>query len=299
MYALTHGLGVRAALLLAIGGAWGFTAAGGCAKDGKPLFELGPAKGDEDVWSIRCLKMSGENAPSVIASYAKALRAVQGLKPGLVQVLDEPEGSTLYYGRYARRYDAITGKQTFTPDPRNDLNLIRQLALSTSDEWPFRLAQLDALPMPDVGDAAWDLRNAQGHWSLNVAVFYNTGEMRARRQAAVEYCKLLREQGEEAYYHHGSVSSAVCVGAFPLEAIEQVTRPDPITRVPTTVSKIVDPKMLELQKKHPYNLENGHIMKEVIRDPGTNQVVERIPLPSFPVAIPRDEGEETGGGAWR
>ena len=258
---------------------------GGFSLFGKPK--------EEDVWAIRCIAIAGEDNARIAASYARALRSVQGLKAGLVQVADDENGSTVYYGRYVRRFDALTSKQTYTPDPRNDLNLIRQLALSTSDEWPFRLAQLEPLPVGEVGNADWDLRSANGYWSLNVAVFYNSGEMRSRRQAAADYCKLLREQGDEAYFHHGQVNSSVCVGAFPESAIEQVTRTDPVSRVPTTVSKIVDPKMLELQKKFPHNLENGHIMKEVIRDPSTNEIVERIPLPSFPVLIPRGAARES------
>lgn len=268
-----------AVVLLALAGCGGQN--GGFALFGKPK--------DEDVWSIRCITIAGVDAANVAGSYARALRSVPGLKPGLVQTIDDESGTAVFYGRYVRRFDALTGKQTYTPEPRNELNLIRQLALSTSDEWPFRLAQLEPLPAEEIGDAAWDLRNADGYWSLNVAVFYNTGEMRARRQAAVDYCKLLREQGHEAYFHHGQVNSSVCVGAFPKGAIEQQSRADPVTGIPTTVSRIVDERMLETQKKFPHNLENGHIMKEVIRDASTNEIVNRIPLPSFPVLIPRGE----------
>jgi hypothetical protein len=242
----------------------------------------------EDVWTIRCLTLEGPNRFVTAKNFEQALKKVKGLDPKLVQVFHREDSSAIYYGRYKRRYDAAARKESFRPDPLKDLNLIRQLSLTVEDRpvWPFALAVLDTSPTVPSGNPAWDLNNVKGYWSLQIGVFYNEGEMRERRRAAEEYCKILRERGEAAYYHHGAVNSSVCVGVFPKEAIVEFQREDPLTGVVSSTSKIVDPRMLALQKKYPVNLHNGHKVYEIIHDRDTGQK-ERFAHPSFPVKLPR------------
>ncbi|MBU0638571.1 MAG: hypothetical protein KKB50_06880 [Planctomycetes bacterium] len=277
------GVALLASLWLLVNGCTGQTGA----------FSPSAPGDEEDLWAVRCITLYGPNRFKLAQSYETALRNVRGLKADLVQVFHEGETSTVYYGKYRRRPDAGPDRGAYTPDPLPDLRLIRQLAVGNRDIWPFRLAVLDALPTASVGRPEWDLSNADGYWSLQVAVFYNTPGMQQRKHAAVEYCMLLREQQEGAYYHHGPVNSSVCIGTFPKSAIAEIRSEDPYTGVLRFTSRIVDERMLALQKKHPFNLENGHKVFQVEHDPVTGKK-ERIPNHSFPVKLPRAAQAESG-----
>lgn len=259
----------------------------GCTAEGTGL-TLRPTEQREDLWTIRCLTLEGQNRFRTAKNFEQALKKVKGLDPKLVQVFHGESSSAVYYGRYQRRYDAARRQESFKPDPLPDLDLIRQLSLTVEDRpvWPFALAVLDSSPTVPSGNPAWDLNNVDGYWSLQIGVFYNEGEMRQRRRAAEQYCKILRDQGEAAYYHHGAVNSSVCVGVFPKEAIVEFQREDPLTGVVRSTSKIVAPRMLALQKKYAINLHNGHKVYEIIHDQATGQK-ERFAHPSFPVKLPR------------
>jgi hypothetical protein len=254
-----------------------------------------PSAEDEDVWAIQCRTIHGPNRVQLARSYAEALRKVDGIKPDLVQVFHEADESTVYYGRYRRRYDARSGEESFRPNHLRDLDLIRRLSLSTPDAtmgsrtvWPFRNATMDTLPTGRGRHPEWYLTRAPGYYSLQVAVFYNTEGMRRRKYAAEEYCRILREQGEEAYYHHGVVNSIVCVGAFPETAIQTYENVDSYTGIIHVKSKIVDEKLLALQRKYPFNLHNGYKFFETIHDPRTGKKI-RDPHTSFAVKVPKPE----------
>jgi len=249
---------------------------------------------DEDVWTIRCVTLRGPNRFQMADSYAAALKKVNGIKPERVQVFHETAESVVYYGKYQRVYDAKNDRETFRPDNLGALNLLRQLSMNVSDPvlgsrtvWPFQLATMDALPGGRSPHPEWELKNAPGYYSLQVAVFYNTGDMRRRRYAAQEYCRILREEkGEEAYYDNGEVNSSVCIGAFPESAIQTTQKTDPLTGILHVTCRIVDERMLALQRKYPYNLHNGRILYEILHDPATGRKI-RDPHTSFAVEIPR------------
>lgn len=252
-------------------------------------------RGGQDIWSIRCITISGADGARVARAYAEALRKAPGFKPELVRVFGDASGGSVYYGEFRRRYDRRSKSETFSPDPVPVLNELRRLTLGGQDIWPFELATLAALPAGADPEAKWLLREAPGHWSLQVAVFYNDGEFQERRRAAEEYCKLLRDQGEEAYVDHGDVHSIVALGAFPREAIQTFQRRNPLTGILEVSERIVDGRMLELQKKFPHNLHNGATFYEVSRNPRTGRRV-REPHTSFVVRIPRaTAGSLTGG----
>jgi len=261
------------------------------------------ADGNEDVWAIRCLAIGGANRFKLADSYANALRGVADLKPDLVQVFHEEGRSAVYYGRYRRSYDARSDTESFHPSHQRDLDLIRHLSMNVPDPaaggrtvWPFQLATVETLPVGRGSHPDWLLSNASGYYSLQVAVFYNTEGMRRRKFAAEEYCKLLRGQGEKAYYHHGQVNSSVCIDAFPEEAIQTFQDQNPLTGLIHVTAKIVDERMLALQRRFPRNLHNGSTFYDISRDPRTGKKV-RDPHTSFAVEIPRPErGTDSFGG---
>ncbi len=253
---------------------------------------------EQDIWAIRCVSLTGAQRFQRAEQYAELLRKVKGLRPRLVQVLHVEDESRVYYGKYKRVYDKRKKTEKFKPDPKRDLELVRMLSMDVRTEtgqvrpvWPFIYATLEPLPMGRSSHPEWELRNAPGYYSLQVAVFYNTEQMRQRRYAAEQYCKLLREKGEEAYFDHGETNSSVCIGAFPKSAIQTYQEEDPLTGVIRVRSRIVDRRMLALQKKYPYNLHNGRIFYEVARDPKTGKKI-RTPHGSFPVIIPHPASDQ-------
>lgn len=257
-----------------------------------PAISLAADK-DDEYSAIRCASFTGAQRFDHAKKCQESLKKVSDLKDRLIQVFDEDGVSTVYYGRYKYKFDAKTGKESYDPDFNKDLNVIRGLSVrmrdnrgAESDVWPFRLATIAALPGPASKFPQWELTKCKGKFSLQVGVFYNTGEFLQRRKAAEEYCKLLREQGEEAWYHHGATNSSVCIGSFPKEAIQAFRKENPLTGVLEFYNKIVDEKMLALQRKYPHNLHNGHLFKQLVTDPKTGQKKEDPHL-SFPVEVPR------------
>lgn len=253
---------------------------------------------DEDIWAIRCITLDGADRFELAKKYAEALKDVRGLKSKWVSVFNETGETSVYYGRYKRVYKARTGKESFKPDPLKDLALIRQLSLEVPDPatgavkpfWPFRLATMETLPVGGGKHPEWELSNARGFYSLQVGVFYNSEKMRRRRFAAEEYCRLLRKEGREAYYHHGAVNSSVCIGGFPKAAIQTWQEQNPYTGIIRVRSTITDERMLALQREFPHNTHNGSIFHEITADPKTGKKV-RSPHTSFAVEIPRGDSK--------
>ncbi len=247
---------------------------------------VGPAATDEEVWAIRCITLHGPERFREAEAYAQALKKVPGLRSELVQVISDEDGTAIFYGRYQRDYGPDGRGERFKPDHLRDLETIRGLRVQGAEVWPFVLASMDVLPTYRSAHPEWNLAEVDGYWALHVAVFYNTDQFRNRRSAAEQYCALLRERGESAYYHHGAVNSSVYIGPFPQGAVVEVRRDDPLTGRVTTTYQIVDSQMLAAQKRFPESLHNGHRMFEVIRD-RDGSVKERLPAPSFPVVIPK------------
>ena len=266
--------------------AWVSTLAG-CAEGDLSLLR---PRGNAEVWAIRTITTVGGDHARSAEAYAAALRKVDGLSSRLVRIIHESNTSRVYYGRYLREYDIQTGNATFKPPHRDDLRVIRGLTLGSGGSRPFAMALPELLPIPST-HPEWDLaKQTDGHWSLHVAVFYNEGRMNQRRKAAEDYCSELRRQGEQAFFHHGPVKSSVCIGLFPESALETRTRTDPRTGTPVSGTVYADPHLAALQKKYPNNLENGHIINRIVRDPVSQQIVQRTPNESFVVRVPERLG---------
>ncbi|MCA9243203.1 MAG: hypothetical protein KDA32_04550 [Phycisphaerales bacterium] len=260
-----------------------------------PSTGVAPKPGTDDLWGIQCLTLTGERRRKLAQAYADSLRKAQGIKPDRVQVYDDGPETSVYYGQYKRVPEKGSDAEAFEPNPRGDLAIVRDLSYINESAgqpvWPFRAATIRPLPVTSRGPKEWRLENAAGYWTLQVAVFFNVEQMRERRYAAEEYCRLLREDGVEAYYHHGVVNSAVFVGTFPKDAIQTRQEKNSFTGVSTAHSRIVDPDMLGLQEKYPYNLQNGAVVYDLVPDPSTGGK-RRDPHLSFPVKI-----EEARAGA--
>jgi hypothetical protein len=264
----------------------GCDSSGGSSSGGGGLF--GSPQGAEDRYAIRCAALGGSDHVRQANWLADALRKTKALRANLVLVDHQTAESVVYYGNYRKVYDPRIQTDRFEPDVNPDLEIIRNLAVPGSNYAPFLLATIDLLPLEKPSNPSWDLARKDGYYSLHVAAFFNEGEMRSRRFAAEEYCRILREQGEEAYYHHGPSVSSVTIGIFPNDAIAEIRKEEQLTGVIKYESRIVDARMLTLQRKHPVSYQNGTIRYEVLRD-RTGKVVGRDPTPSFPVVLPKME----------
>jgi hypothetical protein len=255
------------------------------------------------MWAIRCATLRGADRFQAAEQRAASLRQVRQLKPKLVQVLNLEDETVVYYGQYRRSHDPVKNVTRYRPDPLKDLELIRSLSLTAPDPatgterpiWPFVYATLEELPVGPSQRPEWDLEQAEGSWTLHVAVFYNEGPITNRRYLAEEYCRELRvEQRVEAYFHHGPVRSSVYIGRFPERAVQSITQTDPLTGAVIAKNQIVDPELLALQERFPYSYQNGKRVNELARDPNTGEIV-RLPFRSFIVRLPRAPAPPRGG----
>lgn len=254
-----------AASSVGLAATWG-CAAGGTGQAGS-LF--GP-KGTP--WTIRCLELQGVYRVQQIEELAETLKRTPGIRSRDVFVGDDPDGySRLYYGRYFCRANPRTGKRPLPRNMREDLDLIRQLGDGSGRRY-FLQAMPVRMPTPDVGNPEWALANVPATYSLQVAVFEPTDNFWKYKEAAAQYCALLRENGYEAYHHHGSACSMVTVGSFGPEAV--ITKADGRTYYSEEVLALQRDKLLK------YNLLNGAVYR-VRSDTG-----EKVAVPSRLVKVP-------------
>lgn len=247
------------------------TGVGGCdrAKSGE-LFSPSPLRGNADEFSILLYVLSGANHEQRIEGYkARTEEDAAGWK-GLF-VVHGNALSELYWGRYASHRAARR-------------NLRKAQRYRTPVNIPiYEHARIVEHPHSWKGPTEWDLRNADGVYTIAIAVFYNDEEDKVfnRKRLALAYCKVLREEGQEAYYNHGASKSTVTIGAFPASAIKVEK-----IRGGTTEQKIIqDERMKQIRKEFPHLLVNGGRRQIAVPKLGSTkgQWVDR---PSIPVFIP-------------
>ncbi len=221
-----------------------------------------------EAWTIECVMFDDADRAQTTERLASALERVRQIRPSEVRVSHEDNRSQLFYGSYDLKY--VDGKIKFSPALNSDLKFIRSLSFQGS--FPFFSARPLPVPIEDTGPPEWDLGNAKGMYTLHVGVTYNDEGLHDYKTAAVDWVRVLRGDGFEAYYYHhpDRPKSDVCVGTFGPEALV-ADRPD---------SHRYDEEVLRLQSQADFrwNLENGH---RVIRNGMANQ--------SFLVLIPRPE----------
>ena len=136
----------------------------------------------------------------------------------------------------------------------------------------FPLAILVPVPGAEIGPPEWKLENAQGLYTVVIADFYNDPEcgFMQRQEAAVEYCKQLRDEGLEAYYYHGLSHSSVTVGAFPSTSVVTVSQDGQM------LQKIVDERVTALLSRFPDLAVNGRQMTTIVRNPATGKADRKV-----------------------
>jgi hypothetical protein len=259
-------------------------AVAGCSEAGQPGGWFAP---QGERWTILCLELQGPDCQVTAGEIADVLRRTKGIDPKEVRVAAERGTARIHYGTYYRQVDPTTQKRSIPERMRADLLLLKELADAEGVHY-FLHARKVPFPDRDVGEPEWDLRRAEGLYTLQVAVYFNTTEMQSRKLAAVEKARQLRNKGLEAYYYHGQAQSIVTVGLFGEDAVVA-----PVDRVhrgkvrvePGQVVERYSDEVLALQKKPEcaYNLTNDAIWYNIDRHGN------RVPVRSMLVRIPAEE----------
>ncbi len=261
-------------------------------------------------WTILCREIGGAGHVALSRQLKENLVKTSGMRDW--HLLHKEDVSVLYYGYY---------KSHTEPRAKSDREKIDRMA-DAQGRRPFRLALVTPLDAADpAGPPEWNLMNAQGYWSLQIAAYKDSPE---RKQYALDAVKAAREQGIEAYYYHGETMSLVCIGAWPREAVqtadENIRAGDggelklvlpplpPDAQEPEIRDKsgrrlhveagrniVTDPTLKAAMAQYPSMATNGATMVTTRRDPRNGQV-HRMADMSFPVRIPRSDSSFLDGG---
>lgn len=252
------------------------------------------AKGDEPKdeghgWTIYLQRFTQSNHYRAAEDYRKGLMKNSGWRD--VYVVHDLDESTIYRGQHRRHRSALKRlKKVKAFTVRGGLR-------------PFASAHLEPIPEPDPrAPKEWDLRNAEGFYTLQIGYYHGKG----RKKAAKKAVEVLRNEGELAYYYHGRYNSLISIGAFPQSALK-VSNADKTTEItvyrtpknkspreavvfkPTAVRyRIVYSRVQALKAKYPYHGENG--LRQYVRD----DQGQRHEIQSFFVRIPQQKTEDLG-----
>jgi hypothetical protein len=214
-------------------------------------------------------------------------------------VVHEDGQSLLYYGYYRTFNDPADKKET----SRAQADLKRLKTMEMDGNRLFAGAVFVDLEAPDPqAPPEWNLVNARGTWSLQIAAYKDSP---LRKEAAVEAVREARKQGIEAYYYHGETVSSVCVGAWPEQAVRvhdaassKVNPYDNIlvaapgvgqvsglagrqenVKVINERVEVTDPTLLSTMRQYPHHAVNGMQMFKTVEG-------KQVPDPSLVIRIP-------------
>ncbi len=268
------------------------------------------APANDAQWTIYCVAIPGPGHVERSKELEDDLK--QSSHMSAWYLIHEDQQSTLYYGYYKSN-----------DDPR--LKADRKQIMAMADQGgnrPFGEALPVLIASPDpTAPPEYNLLNAKGYWSLEIAAYEGPG----RKEAAVQSVLEARKEGVEAYYHHGESISEVCIGSWPEEAIKKQDTdsgnaenedqpilvlgpgghlPDGMTRGLKDKETHQDVRVLEQQVvpvddsmkaamvQFPTHSVNGSEDIIQVTDPKTHQVITQ-PKPTFIVQIPHAEQQQT------
>jgi hypothetical protein len=259
-------------------------------------------------WTIFCASYSDPLHVSTAKAMKDYLLRTTSMRDWYI--VQSELSTTLYYGYY-KEIDERADKKD-GPRAQADRRAVSNLTDPRSGDRLFHSVLLMPLDEPDPSaPTQWDLRQAKGYWSLQIAAFKDSTD---RKERAVEAARALRADGQEAYYYHGPTISLVCIGAFAKEAAvrEGFVSTDPSADVDVMVLpsnmpapkgeiigpdghrviaanptlKIFDERLRKLMQQYPHNAVNGVDGKMI-----TTRTGEKVPVyqSSLLVPIPHDE----------
>jgi hypothetical protein len=287
------------------------------AKDDAPAIEGVPPK--DAQWTLYCRAVGGiDHVERAKQAKAELVRQT-GLKDWYV--IHSDAESVIYFGFYRSFNDPKDKKES--QRAQGDLKKLTELQDSLGNKYFEHCLFVEVTsPDPDA-PPQWDLRNAEGYWSLEIAVYKDSPE---RKKAAVEAVREARKQGVTAYYFHGPTASSVCIGAWPREAFhdgmdrggDAVVAPDaehdlmvlpqPLdpniqvrnregqrVREVTPQTRVLDASLQAALQNYPTRALNGEEVTNITKDAQGRE--SKFTDPSMLVRIPRPQASALAGGA--
>ena len=254
-------------------------------------------------WTIVCSSFTGPGHMEQAKRFKEQIAQQTRLTD--FYVVQNPDHSTLYYGYYREIDPKVDAKEAARAAA--DRKTMADFTNAANGAKLFRAVLLVAMEEADpIAPPEWNLANAKGFWSLQVAAFR---ENPRRKEAAVEAVRDLRKQGHEAYYFHGPVVSSVCIGSFPYRSVivddgtKNVSPDAPVLVAPDGVDleqtksdksmvvrkrtiNVTDPELLKVWKQFPTHATNYEEGRQITKRDGTKvDKVER----SFLVVVPFED----------
>jgi len=246
----------------------------GCETGGGGDFSFARAGADnKGRYTILLYTFIGPRHVEQSAYYKRSTEKMAGWK-GLY-VVHEDNLSKLFWGKY-RSFEAA----------QPHLKRAHQFQTKARVK-VYAGALVVAVPGEDVGPAEWNLRGAEGAYSVVVAVFFDVPKegYAGRKKFAADYCRRLRKNGYEAYYFHGANRSAVSIGAFGAECVKQVRHGDHAEIIPN------DPRIKKIMADFPRLAVNGSGKAVSIFNPNTRQY-DTVIQKTYLVKIPRGKNND-------
>ena len=259
----------------------------GC--DGSGWKPGGLAGGDESTngFAILLTTTSGPNHVRQAGYIKQSLETAQWRD---VFIVTKANHSEVFWGTYSTIQSA-----------QSDLKKAKGFQ-NRAGRQPFARALLVPLPGKDVGPPEWNLLNASGAYTVQMAAYYDIPDQNyfGRKRSAVQLCQKYRKLGYQAYYYHGPVRSHVTIGTFDKSAIATIRRGRNVQK------EIRDPRIHAIIREFPqFNVNgNAHVIFVAVKVPGTKfGERKRVVVKPFPVEIPRKEGQhvpaaDSGSGNW-
>lgn len=251
-------------------------------------------QGERGDWSIVLALVSGEGHEQRAARLLRDIRG-KGKVPGAY--IEQRSGSSVVlYGRYESSQDEQAA---------DDLEMLK--SIEVDGQRPYALvflrppvSEFEALKrigsMPEYSLlTAKRIHGDSAKYTLQIGMYgredlVEPGEedLKEVREKAEDAVRILRADGEEAYYIHGLYRSTVTVGLFDDSDFDP-TRPGRESR-----------ELLEAKERHPLNLYNGAGIKE--RGPTGRERMQKsrlVRVPELPEALKDASRSDRRGGSGR
>jgi hypothetical protein len=260
-------------------------------------------------WTLYCQAIGGPAHVEQANAAKNELVRSTGLKDWYV--IHKEGESVIYFGFYRSVKDPKDQKES--ERAQGDLAKMETLADGAGNKLFTRPLFVEVSSPDPVAPQEWNLLNADGYWSLQIAAYKDSIQ---RKEAAVEAVRAARAQGIPAYYYHGDTTSSVCVGIWPRSAVREQDEDRAVTHDPTQDLLVLDqplagasdyqirnqqgervkavaprfeptdPSLLAAIEQYPTHAVNGEVRTRQIDDPvsGKPKIVED---PSFLVVVPR------------
>lgn len=227
------------------------------------LFKSSSSRGGDGdgEWAIALGRVTGEGHADRAERIGERIAGAAGAED--VWTSPDGDGTMIYYGRYDARNDPIA---------RADLRRWRGLHASGKMRLPILMLtpieNRSATGDSDISQYALENVASQGKYTYQVGM-YDEDYGDDFREAAEEAVRVYRDDGWEAYYWHGPVSSIITIGVFSEEAR------DPEKKTPEAL------RVEALAREFPHNLLNGRTIR--MTPPGGDP----YDAPTFLVSMPR------------